>query len=166
MAVVLAVAIYVGTAGGGSQTPAQRASHLLSEVRCPACADLSVTQSNAPSAVAIRQYVDHAVARGESDGAIESYLVSRYGPGVLLNPPASGVTSLVWILPLAVVAAAAAGLALAFRRRAAQAAVKGAGSQGAGSQGANLVGARFEDASFEDDGAPSGQALPGTRVGR
>jgi cytochrome c-type biogenesis protein CcmH len=124
MAVVLAVAIYVGSTGGGSQTPAQRASRLLSEVRCPACADLSVTQSNAPSAVAIRQYVDHAVARGDSDGAIESYLVSRYGPGVLLSPPARGVTSLVWILPVGVVVAAAAGLAFAFRRRAAQAAVR------------------------------------------
>lgn len=117
LAVVLAVALYVGTAGGATETPAQRAAHILSQVRCPACADLSVTQSNAPSAVAIRQYVREAVAKGESDGAIQSYLVSRYGPGVLLAPPASGITALVWILPLVVVAAGAAGLAVAFRRR-------------------------------------------------
>jgi cytochrome c-type biogenesis protein CcmH len=161
MAVVLAVAIYVGTVGGGSETPAQRASGLLSEVRCPACADLSVTQSNAPSAVAIRQYVERAVARGESDGAIESYLVSRYGPSVLLNPPAHGVTALVWILPVAVVAAAAAGLAFAFRRRRAFAAARGAGFNDAVSSDAIS-----SDAISRDEGALSGQALPGTPVGQ
>jgi cytochrome c-type biogenesis protein CcmH len=96
--------------------------------------------------VAIRQYVDHAVARGESDRAIESYLVSRYGPSVLLNPPASGVTALVWILPLAVVAAAAVGLAFAFRRRTTPAAAKGP--------------------SFNGEGALSGHAVPGTPVGQ
>lgn len=124
IAVVVAVALYVGTMGGGSETPAERASSLLSSLRCPACADLSVTQSNDPSAIAIRQYVHRAVARGESDGAIESYLVSRYGSGVLLRPPARGVTSLVWILPLIAVVAAAAGLALVFRRRAVSAATR------------------------------------------
>lgn len=125
LAVVIAVALYVGTTGGvGARTPAQRASSLLSELRCPACADLSVTQSNDPSAIAIRQYVHQAVARGETDGAIESYLVSRYGTDVLLRPPARGVTALVWILPLVAVLAAAAGLALVFRRRAVSAALR------------------------------------------
>jgi cytochrome c-type biogenesis protein CcmH/NrfF len=122
MAVVLAVALYVGV-GGGSETPAQRAARILSNVRCPACADLSASQSNAPSAVAIRQYVDRAVSRGESDGAIQSYLVSRYGPGVLLNPPDRGVSALVWILPVVVVAAGAVGGLLVLRRRGALASV-------------------------------------------
>lgn len=125
LAVVVAVALYLGTTGGGSETPAQRASSLLSNLRCPACADLSVTQSNDPSAIAIRQYVHQAVAKGESDGAIESYLISRYGNDVLLRPPARGVTALVWILPIIAVVVAVAGLALVFRRRAALAAVTG-----------------------------------------
>jgi cytochrome c-type biogenesis protein CcmH len=146
MAVVLGVALYMGTAGGGAETPAQRASGLLSELRCPACADLSVTQSNAPSAVAIRQYVDQAVAKGQTDGTIESYLVSRYGPGVLLNPPTHGVSSLVWILPVVVVIAAAMGLVLAFRRR-----VPRAGS---------------ERAKFEGEAAWSARTLWRTRFGR
>lgn len=146
MAVVLSVALYVATAGGGAETSAQRASRLLSELRCPACADLSVTQSNAPSAVAIRQYVDQAVAKGETDGTIESYLVSRYGPDVLLNPPTHGVTSLVWILPVMVVAAAVIGLALALRRRA--------------------PGDSFEGQSSEGKGALSARTLWRTRFGR
>jgi len=39
------------------------------------------------------------IAAGQSDQAIESSLVARYGGTILLKPPDSGLTSIVWILP-------------------------------------------------------------------
>ena len=53
---------------------------------------------------------------GESDDEIRAYLISRYGEEYLLTPQATGASSVVWILPVMVIVAAIAGLAVAFRR--------------------------------------------------
>jgi cytochrome c-type biogenesis protein CcmH len=53
---------------------------------------------------------------GEDEEQIDAYFVSRYGRSILLTPESSGVASLVWVLPVAALVIAAAGLAVAFRR--------------------------------------------------
>jgi cytochrome c-type biogenesis protein CcmH/NrfF len=45
-----------------------------------------------------------------------AFFSDRYGPRVLLNPPSNGVAGLIWVIPVVVVAASAAGLVLAFGR--------------------------------------------------
>ena len=52
----------------------------------------------------------------KSEDEIQAYLVSRFGEEILLTPSSSGVTGLVWVLPVVALALGAAGLFLAFRR--------------------------------------------------
>lgn len=116
---VLAAALVVGSGVTSSKPPtdAQRASALEAQIRCPSCADLSVAQSAASSAIAVRHEVAALVAAGQSDQQIESRLVAQYGPSILLSPPASGLSSLVWFLPAAAGVLALGGVAVVFWRR-------------------------------------------------
>ena len=114
---LLVIALFVGSRGGQEPVTArQRVDRLTSQVRCPTCASQSVADSRAPASDAIREEVRRRVDSGERDGEILSFLVSRYGKDILLEPEAKGVTGLVWALPLAVAAGALAGLGFAFRR--------------------------------------------------
>jgi len=117
--IVLAVALAVGggLGSGGHQTDAQRAAALDSELKCPSCDDLSVADSSASAAVAVRHEVAHLAEEGRTDQQIEDSLVSQYGPTILLRPPTSGLTSLVWIVPAVAGAAAAAAIGVLFFRR-------------------------------------------------
>jgi cytochrome c-type biogenesis protein CcmH len=95
-------------------TDAERADALASGLRCPDCAGLSVADSHTASAVAIRDQIDELVASGATDAEIREHFTDRYGDWILLAPSAA----LTWILPFAVVVAAAAGLATwVWRRR-------------------------------------------------
>lgn len=119
LAVALAVALFIG-ASPRARVPsaAQRAQALETQLRCPSCEDVSVADSSAAVAVAIKGIVEHRVAEGQSDAAIEAFLVSRYGEGILLRPPASGATAAVWVVPLVAVVVALVALAgFLWRRR-------------------------------------------------
>ena len=117
MAVVLVSALVIGTRGrSGPPTENQRVQRIASQVRCPTCRELSAAESDAAAAKAIRTEVGRRVRAGESDGQILAFLVSRYGDDILLKPKGSGVAGLVWVLPVAAVVCALAGLAVAFRR--------------------------------------------------
>ena len=98
--VVLALLVGSGVLTSSSPTPAQRAASLESVVRCPTCEDLSVAQSTAPTAVAVRGAIGQLIAEGRTDQQIKAYLVARYGSSIVLDPPASGWSLLVWLLPL------------------------------------------------------------------
>ena len=117
LAAVLAIALAVGAGRhGGRATPAQRAHRLAGELRCPTCRSLSAAESDAKAARAVRAEIARRVRAGESDGEIRAYFVSRYGRDILLEPEGTGVAALVWVLPVAAVLCALAGLAVAFRR--------------------------------------------------
>lgn len=98
-------------------TVAQRAAAIEAEVRCPSCEGISVAQSSAATAVAIRQAVTARIRAGQSDARIESFLIGRYGPSILLSPPVGGGVGLVWIVPGAALALGLAGLGAFFWRR-------------------------------------------------
>jgi len=118
LGVVLAVALVFGaTRPGGPSTPAQRAAAIDAALRCPSCEEISVAASSAPAAVAIRQVVARRVDEGQSTAQIEGFLESRYGLGILLRPPASGLSAVVWVVPLVAVVAGLIGLGAFFWRR-------------------------------------------------
>ena len=101
-AVVAGVALLIGSGALSSSPPtaAQRAAAIEADLRCPSCEDLSVAQSDASTAVAVRTTVLHQVDEGRTDQQIESYLASRYGSSIELEPAASGWALLVWLVPL------------------------------------------------------------------
>ena len=119
LVVVLGVALGVGASHGTPPpTGAQRVQAIDALVRCPSCEGISVADSSASTAVAIRQAVTARVRAGQSDAHIDAFLVSRYGPGILLRPPVRGWTAWVWVLPpVALVAAGTALATVLWRRR-------------------------------------------------
>jgi cytochrome c-type biogenesis protein CcmH len=117
LAVVLAVALAFSVSKGGTLTPRQRAAAIDGVLKCPSCDGISVEDSSASSAAAVRQVVLARVRAGQSDQQIEQYLVSRYGPSILLRPPTTGITAIVWVAPLVAAAGGIGGLGLFFWRR-------------------------------------------------
>lgn len=120
LGVILATSLAIGSrSSSGPETVNRRVASLASGIRCPSCSGLSAEDSNASTAVAIRNAIRERVIAGQSNAQIDAYLVSRYGAGVLEQPPVSGVDALVWVVPLAAAGAAVAAAAAMFvlRRR-------------------------------------------------
>ena len=113
---VVAVALVIGVTDRSPATADERARRIGETVMCPACSGETVADSQAPVAVNIRRQIADKVEQGRSDREIRDELAATYGERVILNPPRSGVAGLVWVLPVAGLVAAAAGLVVAFRR--------------------------------------------------
>ncbi len=94
-------------------TAAERVDRITSELRCVTCQGLSVKDSPAASARQMRDLVVQRVAEGRTDEEIRGEFRASYGDWVLLSPPTSSWTGLIWLVPLA---ALAAGLAIVIRR--------------------------------------------------
>jgi len=94
-------------------TAAERVDRITSELRCVTCQGLSVKDSPAASARQMRDLVVQRVADGRTDDEIRDEFRASYGDWVLLSPPASSWTGLIWLVP---VVALAAGLVVALGR--------------------------------------------------
>ena len=116
LALVVAVALLIGVTDRDPATADERARRIGDSVMCPACSGETVSNSQAPVAVNIRRQIQARVAAGQTDQEISDALSAAYGERVIMNPPKSGVAGLVWVLPVAALVAAAAGLVVAFRR--------------------------------------------------
>jgi cytochrome c-type biogenesis protein CcmH len=114
---VVVVALAVGSSrSDGPASDEERVQQIAASVRCPTCRGQSVASSDAPAAEALRAEISRRVEAGEGDDEVRAALVAAYGDGILLNPPASGVAGLVWVLPVAGVVVALGALVLGFRR--------------------------------------------------
>lgn len=110
--------------------PAQeaRARTLSSELRCLVCQNQSIDDSDAPLAKDLRILVRERIVAGDSDAQVKDFLVQRYGAFVLLKPPLSISTLVLWLTPLLLFLAGVIAIARA-RRNAAPAAGAGALSE-------------------------------------
>jgi cytochrome c-type biogenesis protein CcmH len=79
-----------------------RARKLSSGLRCLVCQNESIDDSNAPLAKDLRLLVRERIMAGDSDSQVKDFLVSRYGQYVLLMPPFSGQTALLYTAPFIV----------------------------------------------------------------
>ncbi|MEJ7765889.1 MAG: cytochrome c-type biogenesis protein CcmH [Acidimicrobiales bacterium] len=93
-----------------------RVERIAREVRCPTCRGLSAAESDAEAATAVKVFIRDRLRQGASDSQVKAELADRFGESVLLRPPASGLSGLVWAVPVAAFVLAAAGLAFAFWR--------------------------------------------------
>ncbi len=92
-----ALALFSAPSGATAQN---RITHLETLVKCPACEGLSVAQSNATAALAVRNEITRRVHEGQSDSHILTSLESVYGTSILLSPSTSGLGALLWVAPL------------------------------------------------------------------
>lgn len=105
------------TRSGGPLTQQDRIDLVTSHLACPTCSGESVFVSRASAAEAIRTEVARQVGAGiRTDDEIISYIEQRFGSQVLLVPRSSGLDSLVWSLPVAVLIIAMSLLVSAFVR--------------------------------------------------
>ncbi|MET0628843.1 MAG: cytochrome c-type biogenesis protein CcmH [Acidimicrobiia bacterium] len=101
---------------GDATTPAERAHSIAAGLKCQECQGLSVADSNASTSSAIRADIKRRIAAGESDGEIRQYFVDKYGETILLEPQSTGISLIVWVLPVVVIAAGALGIVFALAR--------------------------------------------------
>jgi cytochrome c-type biogenesis protein CcmH len=116
LALVVVVALAVVLWPNGEQSSAARAHALETELKCPECQGLSVADSQAPTSRAIRTDIKRRIAKGQSDAEIRQAYVDDYGESILLSPQDSGISLIVWVLPVLVVVLGATGIVYALRR--------------------------------------------------
>jgi cytochrome c-type biogenesis protein CcmH len=116
LGLVVVVALAVVLWPRHDTSPATRAANLERELKCPECQGLSVADSEAPTSRAIRADIKSRIAAGQSDADIREAYVKLYGSQILLAPQSSGISLLVWILPVVVLALGATGIAFVLAR--------------------------------------------------
>ena len=92
-----------GTAMTGEQL-FRETSRVGSLLRCPVCQGMSIADSPSEMAVNMKGQVRELLARGYTEEQILKYFELSYGQFVLLKPKFEGVTGMVWILPVVVLA--------------------------------------------------------------
>ncbi len=113
LATSLSLLVVAAVDDGGLETDAERIQRLSDSYACPTCRGQSVAESNAAVAATIRQFIADSVATGVTDREIRDQLVASYEARVLLNPPAEGFATLVWVLPVVLVVVGAVGVGVA-----------------------------------------------------
>jgi len=110
IAVIAVAVLAIGSSHGGGSNVKAREAQLDSLIKCPACQDLSIAQSDAPSSMALRRRVAGFVKQAWSNARIEAWVTGRYGTDALLVPPSSGANATLYIVPVAAIGLAVAGL--------------------------------------------------------
>jgi len=118
MGVIVVVLLSIGaTRDSGPLTQSERIDEITQRIACPTCNGESVYVSRAAAAEAIRKQVARDVGAGVmSDDQIVGSIANTFQSKVLLLPRATGIDSLVWILPIAALVCSLAGLGAVFRR--------------------------------------------------
>ena len=91
------------------------------ELRCLVCQNQSIEDSDAPLARDLRRLVRERVAAGEDQATVISFVHQRYGDFVLLRPPITAATMLLWATPFLALAGGIAVIILRRRRAVAEA---------------------------------------------
>lgn len=99
--VLFSVATYASeTYPFSSTTDALRFQALTKEIRCVVCQNQSIADSNAPLANDLKDKIYKMVLANESNDAIKTWLVKRYGEFILLQPGFNKFTLVLWMFPL------------------------------------------------------------------
>ena len=77
-----------------------RARALSQELRCMVCQNQSIDDSDAPLAKDLREFVRERLLAGDSDAAIRTAVVERYGEFALFRPRIAPHTLALWAMPL------------------------------------------------------------------
>ena len=84
---------------------------------CPVCPAQTIDQTEVPLAKQMRSQVRELLSEGKTRKEVLAWFsaTERYGPGVLAEPPRSGVYLIAWIVPGAIIVVALAGGVLTLR---------------------------------------------------
>ena len=102
--------------GRDDRTNAERAHDIGATIACPQCVGQSVVESDVAIAREIRAEIGRLVVAGYGDDAIRARFAERYGDWVVLTPSTSGVSGLVWVIPVVGLVVGAGLLAVTLSR--------------------------------------------------
>jgi cytochrome c-type biogenesis protein CcmH len=94
-----------------------RAREISRELRCLVCRNQSIDDSDADLAHDLRVLVRQRITAGDSNDQVIAYVRARYGDFVLLRPPVSIGTLLLWGGPLLILLLGGGAVAVFYRRR-------------------------------------------------
>jgi cytochrome c-type biogenesis protein CcmH len=95
-----AVVLAVGLGWAAAATVDEQTVHdVATQLRCVVCQSLSVADSPSETANQMRGVIRERLAAGDSPEQVRAYFVEKYGDWILLSPPKSGFTLLVWVVP-------------------------------------------------------------------
>ena len=77
----------------------ERMWEIAEKVACPVCEGQSVKDSNAQLAREMRALIVERLRLGDDPNTIIGFLAERYGEGILMDPPKTGLGLGVWIGP-------------------------------------------------------------------
>lgn len=72
---------------------------IAEQLKCPTCVAQSVADSQASAAKEIRRIISQRLAQNKTEQEIITELTERYGEHILLTPPLTPSTYLLWFLP-------------------------------------------------------------------
>jgi cytochrome c-type biogenesis protein CcmH len=118
---ILTALLLASVAPAQQPTPADsileaRTAAIASQLRCPVCQGLSIQESPSELSQQMRAVVKDQLRAGKTPEEVKAYFVSKYGEWILLEPKPHGFNVLVYALPLLLVFAGLAGIALAVRK--------------------------------------------------
>ena len=101
VSLVFLVTVFSACAEDGPLTLEERAQSVDQRLICPYCPAETIDQAQVPQAREMRAFVREKLAEGWTEQQILDYFSApeRYGPRVLAEPPKSGATLTIWLLP-------------------------------------------------------------------
>jgi cytochrome c-type biogenesis protein CcmH len=112
---LLAVLTLVAVPAASAAAPRTDFNDIEDEVMCDVCG-VPLNIANSPRADQQRQEIRQLIAQGRTKQQIKDTLVARYGPSILATPPDHGFALATYLIPIAVVLALLAGLAVLIPR--------------------------------------------------
>ncbi len=92
-------------------------AEVAADIRCPKCQALSIADSDASSAQAMRAEARSLLSQGYTGEQVVGYFEQRYGEFVLLAPPPRGLNLIVWTAPAGIVLLGGLLVVLRLRQR-------------------------------------------------
>ena len=112
---IVALIAVVGFLIATNPTEADRVSRLGASIMCPVCQGEAIIHSPSEMAREMMDLIEERVGQGVTDQQIIDELTASYGQGILLDPPVSGPTLILWLAP-AIALVAGIGVIVWWRR--------------------------------------------------
>jgi cytochrome c-type biogenesis protein CcmH len=98
------------------ETDYDRVNEIAKKLNCPTCAGINLADCRTLTCEQWRNQINDLVKQGYSDKEVLDYFVTRFGEQVLQEPPKSGSTLFLWVLPVIILLAGGVWLTFALRR--------------------------------------------------
>jgi cytochrome c-type biogenesis protein CcmH len=76
---------------------------IAKELYCPICESTPLDVCSTQACADWREVIRTKLSEGQTEEEIKNYFLELYGPRALAEPPRSGITQFLWILPIIVV---------------------------------------------------------------